>query len=85
MFKKRSRPRKVAKVVGLLAGGGFLLSGPGTGCGSYLSESLLVATDFCFIFDCQNGFFGGVIDPCADTDGNAGTDDAFFVDCANAP
>jgi len=49
----------------VLAASGFLTSGPGTGCGSYVGQSGLVATDFCFIFDCQNGILGGTIDPCS--------------------
>lgn len=62
--------------VSLVAGGGFLMAGPGTGCGSYLLETAFVTADFCFIFDCQNGIFGGTIDPCevapvlVDQDGN---------------
>ncbi len=76
--------------MGLLAGGGFLMSGPGTDCGSYMANSLLVATDFCFIFDCQNGFLGGVIDPCAGVGGGTATgeDDTaapLFSDCPTGP
>lgn len=52
------------KAVALLGGFGYLLSGPQGTCISYQGESLLTNIDFCFIFDCQGGIFGGTIDPC---------------------
>jgi len=61
----RSRARKAIAAMTLLAGSGFVTSGPGTGCSSYVGESALVATDWCFIFDCQNGILGGTVDPCS--------------------
>jgi len=70
----RSSARKVIAAISLLAASGFLTSGPGTSCSSYVGESAFAATDFCFIFDCQNGIFGGTIDPCA-------TQNPLFVDC----
>jgi len=59
---------------GLVCGSGYVVAGPGTSCSSYAAESTFTATDFCFIFDCQNGLFGGTIDPC----GGAAP---LFVDC----
>jgi len=32
---------------------------------------VLSATNFCFLLDCQNGFFGGLIDPCNDPSAGA--------------
>ena len=61
----RSRARKAIAAMTLLAGSGFVMSGPGTGCSSYVVDAALVATDLCFIFDCQNGILGGTIDPCS--------------------
>ena len=75
----RLSARKIGAFLTLAAGGGYLLAGPGTGCTSYLADSTLVATDFCFIFDCQNGILGGTIDPCATSAGNG----PFLVDCPN--
>ncbi len=74
-------------MVALALGGGFLAAGPGTGCANYLVESTLAAADFCFIFDCQQGLFGGTVDPCAQDGPGAG--EAFltpptgpvFADC----
>ena len=60
-----SRSRRIAMAVGLIGMGGFLMSGPGTSCTSFVGESGLVAADFCFIFDCVNGPLGGTLDPCS--------------------
>ena len=75
----RSRSRRLAALAALAAGGGFLLSGPNTGCMSYMGESLVTATDFCFIFDCQSGMFGGTVQPC---DQNLAGSGPLFADCA---
>ncbi len=58
----------------LVAGGGLLFAAPNTGCLSFMAESAVEATDFCFIFDCQNGILGGTIDPCSG-------DNPLFADC----
>jgi hypothetical protein len=55
--------RRIAISASLVAGGGFLMTGPGTSCLSFSAESALVAVDPCFIFDCQTAL-GGVLDPC---------------------
>lgn len=48
------------------------------GCSRFATNSIGNAIDFCFIFDCENGFFGGLIDPCAPSAGGP-----LFVDCEN--
>lgn len=60
----RAQYRRISAVVALLGGCGFLLTGPATTCSSFTGRTALVAADFCFIFDCQNGILGGTIDPC---------------------
>lgn len=84
----RSRTRRATLTLALLAGGGFLMAGAGTSCSSFLGESAFVATDFCFIFDCQSGLLGGTIRPCATgSPGQGGvgdpnvTNEPLFVDC----
>lgn len=63
------------------------MAGPGTGCTSFLAESTLTSADFCFIFDCTNGIFGGTIDPCSgvgsgdQTFEGQQTGTPFFADC----
>lgn len=69
----RSRARRMIAAVSILTGSGILLSGPGTGCSSFLAETALTAADFSFIFDCQNGVLGGTFDVSG-----------IFADCAAA-
>lgn len=82
----RTNFRRVSVTVALLAGSGFLLAGPATSCTSFTGRSLLTATDFCFIFDCQNGILGGTVDPCSgigsgDTTVEGDTALPVFTDC----
>jgi len=35
------------------------------GCSQFYTNGVLTGVDFCFLLDCQNGFFGGLVDPCA--------------------
>ena len=85
----RSRKRRFAAVASLVLAGGFLMAGPGTSCLSFVGESAFVSTDFCFIFDCQNGFLGGSIRPCAGQGSGNQTfqndDLPLFADCPNGP
>ena len=78
----RSRMQRIAVLLALLAGGGSLMVSSNLGCESFAGESLMTSLDFCFIFDCTNGIFGGVVQPCqqgVDTEGNpTGT---LFLDC----
>lgn len=78
----RSRVRNVFSALALAGACGYLLAGPGTSCSSFIGQSTLTTTDFCFIFDCQNGIFGGTIDPCGAV-GTVGsnTQDPLFTDC----
>ena len=83
----RCRSRRIAIVVSLLGMGGFLMSGPGTGCGSFIAESGLVTADFCFIFDCIQGPLGGTLDPCSGLGSGDGTVESLvslplFTDCS---
>lgn len=79
----RSRCRRMALEAMMLLGGLTLLAGPGTGCISFAAESALTATNFCFVFDCTNGIFGGVVTPCTTgaTDPAPGTEGILFTDC----
>lgn len=77
----RQHGRRLAVVGLLVLAGAFLMASPGTGCVPFIANSALAATDFCFIFDCQNGIFAGTIDPCA-ADGAEGTAAGpLFTDC----
>jgi len=79
MMKSRKTIRRGAVAAAILTSGGFLLQY--NGYSSFTAESALVATDFCFIFDCQNGLFGGTIDPCTTGGTTANPTGPFFADC----
>lgn len=80
----RSRKNRwIAGAVGVLAAGMLYQ----TACMSFGGNQLLRTVDFCFLFDCQNGAFGGLFDWCPDqTDTTSSGTDAvqstnLFVDC----
>jgi hypothetical protein len=43
-------------------------------CGSFFADSAQSSVDFCFLFDCQNGAIGGLVDPCTENY-------QVFIDC----
>jgi hypothetical protein len=57
--------------------GGIIGGSGGTGCSRFVSNGVASSVDFCYLLDCQNGFLGGVVDPCA---GGTGS---LLVDCAD--
>ena len=60
----RRKLRRVAAVAAIISAGGMLMQTSNFACESFAGESLFTATDTCFIFDCQNGAFGGLLQPC---------------------
>ena len=80
-LEMRSKSRRLAVSGILVLVGAFLMASPGTGCTPFLAKSALTATDFCFIFDCQNGIFAGTIDPCSPTGPLGSPNGPLFVDC----
>ena len=90
----RRRLSRVALVTSMVLGGTYLFAGGNLVCGSTLSEASIASVDMCFVFDCTNGIFGGLIQPCSsvvgvDTNPDSGTGDGFpgpttgtfFADC----
>lgn len=79
-----TRMRRAA-MLGLMAfSGGFVCASIGNGCISFGGEQALIATDFCFIFDCQTGAFGGIVQPCdgtTSTNQDQGGHRPLLVDC----
>ncbi|GMU23929.1 MAG: hypothetical protein AMXMBFR13_40060 [Phycisphaerae bacterium] len=47
------------------------------GCVRFATNGILNSVDFCYLLDCQNGFFGGVVDPCNDVSSGGG----ILLDC----
>ncbi len=71
----RKRNSRYLVVSGMILSGAYLFAGGSMSCGSLAGEAGVAAVDMCFIFDCTNGAFGGLIDPCGTvpgTDTNAG-------------
>jgi hypothetical protein len=42
-------------------------------CAGFAGEQFLRVVDFCFLFDCQNGALGGLINPCPNTTSSSTT------------
>lgn len=53
-----------------------VIGGNSSGCARFAANGLSTSIDFCYILDCDNGFFGGAIDPCT---GDPAT--SLLVDC----
>jgi hypothetical protein len=51
---------------------------PDGGCGSFYAHGAVSGVDFCFLLNCDNGFFGGLVQPCGDPNN---PDDDLLVDC----
>jgi hypothetical protein len=78
----RNRRRKMIAAVGALAGA-TLFSTTNFACESFVGESLMTSANMCFIFDCNNGAFGGILRPCQlpGTVGQAEGVPGTFLDC----
>ena len=73
----RNRARRILLYFLLVAGGGTLFqAGSSAGFARCAGDTALISIDFCFVFDCQNGAFGGAIEFCGDQPG-----DDIFEDC----
>ena len=87
----RKQGSRILVAVCVLLSGAYLCAGGNVACGSLASEAAFSAADMCFIFDCTDGMFGGLIDPCANIRGTDGPTGDFaegeipgnplFVDC----
>jgi len=74
--------------MGLLVSTGVLCAGGALVCGQGGVQRTLSTLDFCFLLDCQNGAFGGLLDPCgqggllvANDQGNVQELDSLLLDC----
>ena len=89
----RKRVSRIAVIAAMTLSGSYLFASGNLACGSMGSEAGIGTADMCFIFDCTNGAFGGLLDPCADVAGSdTGNPDqggayagprtgSFFADC----
>lgn len=73
----------------ILGGGSLVLAGGGLSCASFGFDSAFGSTNFCFLFNCNEGAFGGLIDFCAPVrfqsfvgdPEDGGGDGPFLADC----
>ncbi len=69
-------------VLGLVMTTGVLFAGSGLACASFALDRAQSTLDFCFLFDCQNGAYGGLIDFCdRDANGDIVVDQSMLADC----
>ena len=61
MFSVRTN-RRLLLVLLLVCSSGLVFQAGN--CVAFAAENTMAATNVCFIVDCVNGFFGGLIQPC---------------------
>lgn len=64
----RSRCVRTFVMLGLVATAGMLFAGSGLACTSMAFDQAARSFDFCFLFDCTQGAYGGLIDFCDQVD-----------------
>ncbi|NOT01088.1 MAG: hypothetical protein HOP29_10715 [Phycisphaerales bacterium] len=64
---KRSLWRRLKVKLAIVGGAGVLLVSPDLGCISLGFSGLASSTNFCFLFNCNEGAIGGLIDFCGPT------------------
>jgi hypothetical protein len=60
----------------LFSGVGFTRTGLGGGCASFATNGVASMVDTCFLLDCEQGFFGGALQPCGPV--------PYLIDCPGA-
>ena len=73
----RSRLSRFLAVLALVSATGVVFAGSGLGCASMAGGQGLSTFDMCFLFDCQGGALGGLVDPCSTSGGEL----PLFTDC----
>jgi hypothetical protein len=73
----RSRVARITMWVALIGATGGVLAGSGLACASLYGEQSMASFDSCFLFDCQNGAVGGLVDFCAESS----VESSLFTDC----
>jgi hypothetical protein len=79
----RSRRVRICLLLGLVATTGMLFAGSTLACTSLAFDQAAQAVNFCFLFDCQNGALGGLIQFCDTTTTTDTTDPnhSLLADC----
>jgi hypothetical protein len=89
LMKKTFKTRLAVKMLAL-SGGVMFGALPGDlGCTSFFANAQLASTNFCFLLNCNDGAFGGLIDFCAPVNftsfvgGVTQQEESFLADCPN--
>ncbi len=81
----RSRRVRICLLLGLVATTGMLYAGSTLACTSLALDQAATAVNFCFLFDCQNGALGGLVQFCDPTDttttDTTDTNNSLLADC----
>lgn len=64
----RSRRVRMCVMLGLVATTGMLFAGSGLACTSLALDQAASSVDFCFLFDCTQGAYGGLVEFCNEAD-----------------
>ncbi len=73
------RQLRVLVLLGLVATTGVLFgSGSGAACANFAINPVQTSVNFCFLFDCVNGAYSGLVQFCNSVD----PEQNIFVDCA---
>ncbi|MCK4660410.1 MAG: hypothetical protein KAV82_12880 [Phycisphaerae bacterium] len=51
-------------MLGLVVTTGMVFAGSGLACASLAFDQAAESADFCFLFDCRQGAYGGLVDFC---------------------
>lgn len=62
-----------------VAGGFTTQNGAISSCSRFWTNGIATSVDFCYLLDCRNGFFGGLVQPCG---GPYSVADDLLVDCS---
>ncbi len=78
----RNRQVRTIVLLGLVATAGMIFAGSGLACASMAFSQAATTGSFCFLFDCQNGAYGGLFQFCRYTaDGSLDVERSLLADC----
>jgi len=69
----RRRTKRIWVWLAIVLGGATMFQGVGFtsntgaysgGCTEFYTNGVVTSVDFCYLLDCENGFLGGLVDPC---------------------
>lgn len=76
-MRSRNRSLRVLALLGLVTTCGMLFAGSGLACASMAFDQSATSVDFCFLFDCAQGAYGGLVRFCDPQN----PEDSLLADC----